>query len=171
MCVYAFIEIILLTYHVLGLVWLREQILHGGGPDWLERDGAQPQGVEPDANNGNNNLPVENVVEQAGDNQNNNDNQPQNIAEGQVNGEGDENAGDDNNWIPMEWDRPDELTWERLLGLDGSIAFLEHVFWVVSLNTLFILVFAFCPYHMGLTALSFLGKFSLTFMKYTCYEE
>jgi E3 ubiquitin-protein ligase MARCH6 len=22
----------------IGLVWLREQILHGGGPDWLERD-------------------------------------------------------------------------------------------------------------------------------------
>lgn len=21
-----------------GLVWLREQILHGGGPDWLQRD-------------------------------------------------------------------------------------------------------------------------------------
>ncbi|XP_013384428.2 E3 ubiquitin-protein ligase MARCH6 [Lingula anatina] len=27
--------------------------------------------------------------------------------------------------------------------------FQEHVFWVVSLNTLFILVFAFCPYHIG----------------------
>lgn len=22
----------------IGLVWLREQILHAGGPDWLERD-------------------------------------------------------------------------------------------------------------------------------------
>ena len=22
----------------IGLVWLREQILHGGGPDWLEQD-------------------------------------------------------------------------------------------------------------------------------------
>lgn len=27
--------------------------------------------------------------------------------------------------------------------------FLEHVFWVVSLNSIFILVFAFCPYHIG----------------------
>ncbi len=45
--------------------------------------------------------------------------------------------------------QPEELTWERLLGLDGSLVFLEHVFWVVSLNTLFILVFAFCPYHIG----------------------
>jgi flagellar biosynthesis protein FliQ len=45
------------------------------------------------------------------------------------------------NWNPMEWDRPaEELTWERLLGLDGSLVFLEHVFWVVSLNTLFIMV-------------------------------
>ncbi|KFW96592.1 E3 ubiquitin-protein ligase MARCH6, partial [Phalacrocorax carbo] len=37
----------------------------------------------------------------------------------------------------------------QMLGLDGSLVFLEHVFWVVSLNTLFILVFAFCPYHIG----------------------
>lgn len=22
----------------IGLVWLREQILHGGGPDWLEQE-------------------------------------------------------------------------------------------------------------------------------------
>ena len=45
------------------------------------------------------------------------------------------------NWNPMEWDRPaEELTWERLLGLDGSLLFLEHVFWVISLNTLFIIV-------------------------------
>lgn len=25
----------------IGLVWLREQILHAGGPDWLERDNVQ----------------------------------------------------------------------------------------------------------------------------------
>ena len=77
---------------------------------------------------------------------------------------------DDVNWNLMEWDRAEELTWERLLGLDGSLVFLEHVFWVASLNTLFILVFgnrllsflsistfqsdyflllAFCPYHIG----------------------
>jgi len=59
---------------------------------------------------------------------------------GGAGGEG--NAGDDGQWNPMEWDRAaEELTWERLLGLDGSLVFLEHVFWVVSLNTLFILVF------------------------------
>lgn len=26
----------------IGLVWLREQILHGGGPDWLEREEPPP---------------------------------------------------------------------------------------------------------------------------------
>ena len=42
----------------------------------------------------------------------------------------------------MGWGRAaEELTWERLLGLDGSLIFLEHVFWVVSLNTLFVLIF------------------------------
>jgi len=45
----------------------------------------------------------------------------------------------------MEWDRAaEDLTWDRLLGLDGSLLFLEHVFWVISLNTLFILVFGKC---------------------------
>ena len=52
------------------------------------------------------------------------------------------NLGEDGQWNPMDWDRgAEDLTWERLLGLDGSFYFLEHVFWVVSLNTLFILVF------------------------------
>lgn len=71
--------------------------------------------------------------------------------------EPDGQANDENNWIPMEWDRAaEELTWERLLGLDGSLLFLEHVFWVVSLNSLFILIFAFCPYNMGLLTLNLL---------------
>ena len=63
-------------------------------------------------------------------------------------GQGVAQAQDDVNWNLMEWDRAEELTWERLLGLDGSLVFLEHVFWVASLNTLFILVF---------------GKFRLSF--------
>lgn len=52
----------------------------------------------------------------------------------------DEGEAEEANWNPMDWDRAEELTWERLLGLDGSLVFLEHVFWVVSLNTLFIMV-------------------------------
>jgi hypothetical protein len=54
----------------------------------------------------------------------------------------------------MEWDRAaEELTWERLLGLDGSLVFLEHVFWVVSLNTLFILVFGEFAFYNSTSSL------------------
>lgn len=63
---------------------------------------------------------------------------------------------DEGHWNPIDWgDRAaEDLTWERLLGLDGSLVFLEHVFWVVSMNALFILVFAFCPYQMGNLAIT-----------------
>ncbi|XP_071785364.1 E3 ubiquitin-protein ligase MARCHF6-like [Asterias amurensis] len=72
---------------------------------------------------------------------------------------GGENAGqDDINWNALEWDRAaEELTWERMLGLDGSLIFLEHVLWVISLNALFIFVFAFCPYHIGRFGMLLLG--------------
>lgn len=49
---------------------------------------------------------------------------------------------DDINWNALEWDRAAEaLTWEELLGLDGSLVFLEHVYWVTVLNALFIFLF------------------------------
>ncbi|GAB1599338.1 E3 ubiquitin-protein ligase MARCH6-like [Argonauta hians] len=155
----------------ISLVWLREQILHGGGPDWLEHeDEANNQGrnfFEGGVMNnlmgmapigrgmvGNANAEGNGAAAGAGEGGNL-------IEEGlagapevevfDVIAMGPNNAAqDDNNWNPIEWDRAaEELTWERLLGLDGSLVFLEHVFWVVSLNTLFILVFAFCPYHIG----------------------
>uniref|UniRef100_A0A0P5K8I6 E3 ubiquitin-protein ligase MARCHF6 n=1 Tax=Daphnia magna TaxID=35525 RepID=A0A0P5K8I6_9CRUS len=137
----------------IGLVWLREQILHGGGPDWLEQDIQNEEHVEMDQpvegpvldaevrlqNNGPADVDAD-VVGEA------NIPAPNNAAQqAQLQGQ----AQDDVNWNLMEWDRAEELTWERLLGLDGALAFLEHVFWVASLNTLFILVFAFCPYHIG----------------------
>lgn len=134
-----------------GLVWLREQILHGGGPDWLQRENV---GVAEDAPPPilNNNIPEE--VEENNE-QGENQQQVENQVEGQE--ENEVNGGEDN-WIPMEWDRAaEEITWERLLGLDGSLMFLEHVFWVISLNTLFILIFAYSPYHMGLMTLSLIN--------------
>lgn len=44
-----------------GLIWLREQILHGGGLDWLQRENpvVPEAGVVPAV--GNNNIPEENV--------------------------------------------------------------------------------------------------------------
>ncbi|XP_037085050.1 E3 ubiquitin-protein ligase MARCHF6-like [Pollicipes pollicipes] len=146
----------------ISLVWLREQILHGGGPDWLEQeaaaheeDGGAPVGPAADADEAE--PPFEDAADEPGGGGG---------AGGGGGGGGGADGGadwngfadgeraaagaDDNNWNPMDWDRAaEELTWERLLGLDGSLVFLEHVFWVVSLNTLFILVFAFCPYHIG----------------------
>ncbi|KAL2733842.1 E3 ubiquitin-protein ligase MARCH6 [Vespula squamosa] len=219
----------------IGLVWLREQILHAGGPDWLERDNVQlppidnPPQVVPAAAvqqiqeqqvnqqqeiQDNNNVPpfvddplvpqegepnheglvnieaniAHPLYHELGDNNLINDARMEEIeglgrdvepqiphgeelnvdAEGQNPAAGDgwrgqvqvqaEGEAEEANWNPMDWDRPaEELTWERLLGLDGSLVFLEHVFWVVSLNTLFIMVFAFCPYHIGHFAIAGLG--------------
>ncbi|XP_053661766.1 E3 ubiquitin-protein ligase MARCHF6 [Anopheles marshallii] len=228
----------------IGLVWLREQIIHGGGPDWLERDDPQvpeaaangngpanvrqPEAEVPDddaANNNNNNNNDDNNNEEEHNNNNNNnfldnnllnnrnaadepllhgqqqqdpvapnvlppdveairrpvhranfgeppaDNVPIDPAEppppapaadeppeAVINEPEAEAAADEANWNPMEWERAaEELTWERLLGLDGSMVFLEHVFWVVSLNTAFIVLFAFCPYSIGNFLISFLG--------------
>uniref|UniRef100_A0A182N929 E3 ubiquitin-protein ligase MARCHF6 n=1 Tax=Anopheles dirus TaxID=7168 RepID=A0A182N929_9DIPT len=234
----------------IGLVWLREQIIHGGGPDWLERDDQPAPEVAPNANgpanarqaeaevndndaannnNNNNNNDDNNNEEEHNNNNNNNfldnnllnnrnaadepvlhgqqpaaapddgpappeveplrrpaihrpagnfgeppaDNVPIDPAEppppapplladeppeAAINEPEAEAAADEANWNPMEWERAaEELTWERLLGLDGSMVFLEHVFWVVSLNTAFIFIFAFCPYSIGNFLISFLG--------------
>lgn len=147
----------------ISLVWLREQIVHGGAPIWLEH-AAPPfnaaghhQNEAPAGGNGAENVapdqpanpPAENAV--VGENPDAQDDQAEeeeeeNEEEDEAGGEdaADANNGaqDDMNWNALEWDRAaEELTWERMLGLDGSLVFLEHVFWVVSLNTLFILVF------------------------------
>ncbi|CAH2242751.1 jg11908 [Pararge aegeria aegeria] len=136
-------------FSFIGLVWLREQIMHGGGPDWMERENLPAPPAEDLPLQDNNN---DHVNEGAGDDGG---------AREEPNAEGGDDAlvGDEANWNPMEWDRAaaEELTWARLLGLDGSMVFLEHVFWVVSLNTLFIVVFAFCPYHIGKIGASIAG--------------
>ncbi|XP_040207900.1 E3 ubiquitin-protein ligase MARCHF6 isoform X3 [Rana temporaria] len=152
----------------ISLVWLREQIVHGGAPQWLEQNLPQPlnglgqHNVVQDAGNviANNialvqlaNPPVEHVVlgenpeipgELADEDEEDNE-EDEAVMEDAA--DGNNGAQDDMNWNALEWDRAaEELTWER-----------EHVFWVVSLNTLFILVFAFCPYHIGHFSLVGLG--------------
>ncbi|XP_054975646.1 E3 ubiquitin-protein ligase MARCHF6 isoform X2 [Sorex araneus] len=163
----------------ISLVWLREQIVHGGAPIWLEHaappfnaaghhhneapaggNGAENVGPEQPGN-----PPAENAV--VGENpdaqddqgeEDEEDNEDEDDAGGDDAADANNGAQDDMNWNALEWDRAaEELTWERMLGLDGSLVFLEHVFWVVSLNTLFILVFAFCPYHIGHFSLVGLG--------------
>lgn len=147
----------------IGLVWLREQILHGGGPDWLERDEAAPNPAPaaapaanpaaPAANPANPAAPAANAAAPAAaaaapQDDNNNGEAPAEVPLNNPDPAVAEN--DEQNWNPMEWDRAaEELTWERLLGLDGSLVFLEHVFWIISLNTMFIFTFAFCPYCVG----------------------
>uniref|UniRef100_A0A8C4KLW3 E3 ubiquitin-protein ligase MARCHF6 n=1 Tax=Dromaius novaehollandiae TaxID=8790 RepID=A0A8C4KLW3_DRONO len=144
----------------ISLVWLREQIVHGGAPQWLEQNQQQPlngvgQQNEAQAvvNGGAENAVLDQPANPAAENVVVGENPD--IQEEQVDEEEEDNededavvedaadanngAQDDMNWNALEWDRAaEELTWER-----------EHVFWVVSLNTLFILVFAFCPYHIG----------------------
>ncbi|KAK2491633.1 hypothetical protein MC885_017150 [Smutsia gigantea] len=163
----------------ISLVWLREQIVHGGAPVWLEH-AAPPfnaaghhQNEAPVGGNGAENVapdqaanpPAENAVvgehpdaqdDQAEEEEE--ENEEEDDAGGEDAADANNGAQDDMNWNALEWDRAaEELTWERMLGLDGSLVFLEHVFWVVSLNTLFILVFAFCPYHIGHFSLVGLG--------------
>ncbi|XP_048020045.1 E3 ubiquitin-protein ligase MARCH6 [Chanodichthys erythropterus] len=156
----------------ISLVWLREQIVHGGAPLWLEQNQQQPANAAGppneapgQGNGGAENQPMPAPAEPPGENaaaaeapdlpadpaeemELDNDDEEDGGAEDVA--DANNGAQDDMNWNALEWDRAaEELTWERMLGLDGSLVFLEHVFWVVSLNTLFILVFAFCPYHIG----------------------
>ncbi|AWP04612.1 putative E3 ubiquitin-protein ligase MARCH6-like [Scophthalmus maximus] len=172
----------------ISLVWLREQIVHGGPPQWLEQNQPplvpnQPNGPAAPANDvpgGNAAVNVQVAADAAvaqhpaadglapadphedGNQEDEAELDDDEDEDGEEDEEEDEdgreedaaganNGGqEDLNWNALEWDRAaEELTWERMLGLDGSLVFLEHVFWVVSLNTLFILVFAFCPYHIG----------------------
>ncbi|XP_044074654.1 E3 ubiquitin-protein ligase MARCHF6-like isoform X3 [Siniperca chuatsi] len=177
----------------ISLVWLREQIVHGGAPQWLEQNqpplvpnqpnGPAPANEVPGGNIGVNaqaaadaavaqhpaDPPPDRLApanpHEAGDpgdeaelddeeedDDEDEDEEEEDEEEGREEDAADANNGgqEDLNWNALEWDRAaEELTWERMLGLDGSLVFLEHVFWVVSLNTLFILVFAFCPYHIG----------------------
>ncbi|KAH8019968.1 hypothetical protein HPB51_023633 [Rhipicephalus microplus] len=83
----------------ISLVWLREQVIHGEGPDWLEQDPQNVEGLaeaEPGEVVGPPLGPVPHHAEE-----------PPAQADDHV-------AQDDINWNPIEWDRAaEELTWER----------------------------------------------------------
>ena len=124
----------------IGLVWLREQILSGGGPEWLnDRDVVAPNEnvhvaevhVAENQLNEDQNDDVEVDPDQLEEHQNNHENEF--IAEGNAQVEDfnpiqnphqqivpDHNAeappGDNNNnWNHIEWDRAaDDLTWDRV---------------------------------------------------------
>ncbi|XP_076818260.1 E3 ubiquitin-protein ligase MARCHF6-like [Clavelina lepadiformis] len=144
----------------ISLVWLRVQILNGDMPGWLmprpeELPAARrnPEAIQQPAVAVQENQENDDIVD---DNNNRNEqNEEEVAAQPPVNNDPpaqpENNVRADNiNWNAVDWERGgDDPTWERILGLDGSLLFLEHIFWVIALNTLFILVFAFCPYHLG----------------------
>lgn len=162
----------------ISLVWLREQIIHGGPYDFLniERDAGAQNGVEEQHQptveqhaDGVANGEVHDQAEDMDDNADDEERRARPLAEDnheqmttnrEVEGEplrpeqadraqpraanedrpAQEVPQPEDNWRDL--DRlGDELTWQRLLGLDGSLVFLERVVWVISLDTLFTIVF------------------------------
>ncbi|KRY84752.1 E3 ubiquitin-protein ligase MARCH6, partial [Trichinella pseudospiralis] len=127
-CIQGLTVIMLALCVFISLIWLREQILIGGFQ-----------------------MPVEIHAEEAAENIRANQPFAGEVA-GDAAGQGAEEAGieNENNWQLFEWERAgEELTWDRLFGFDGSLVFLEHVFWVISLNTLFVLLFVMWPFYVG----------------------
>ncbi|XP_009882099.1 PREDICTED: E3 ubiquitin-protein ligase MARCH6 [Charadrius vociferus] len=124
----------------ISLVWLREQIVHGGAPQWLEQNQQQPLNGVGQQNEA---PPVQEIWTYW----NECSEEPTKMIKGLEHLTCDERlrAGT----VQPGDEKAQAFLSSQMLGLDGSLVFLEHVFWVVSLNTLFILVFAFCPYHIG----------------------
>ena len=126
----------------ISLVWLREQIIRGGGPDWLDHhNNAQAQNVQAQE------PPQEPVGQNEDDNNNNNDegigiddneieeidNNNEEPAVAVVNNNNaianvEANAGpnlEQIDWNPAaEWDRAaEELTWERVCNFKFELLF------------------------------------------------
>uniref|UniRef100_A0A8C1X084 RING-type E3 ubiquitin transferase n=1 Tax=Cyprinus carpio TaxID=7962 RepID=A0A8C1X084_CYPCA len=137
----------------ISLVWLREQIVHGGAPLWLEQNqhkndipaagqgngGAEnqpmPAPAEPPAENAAAaeapDLHADPAEEMELDNEDEEDGGAEDVADAN-NG-----AQDDMNWNALEWDRAaEELTWERV-----RLCLLKYL---ISQKTS-----SFCPYHIG----------------------
>ncbi|VDN01821.1 unnamed protein product [Thelazia callipaeda] len=145
----------------ISLVWLREQIIHGGPQEWLNIEIPAVGGNAENVPDNNNDLLAADEEAEIGDNDDVDGEEAVNgrhelVVEQEQEGIAVQDQPENDNW--REWERvADELTWQRLLGLDGSLLFLEHVFWVISLNTLFTVLFAFLPYQLGHFFLKTLG--------------
>uniref|UniRef100_A0A8C7X795 E3 ubiquitin-protein ligase MARCHF6 n=1 Tax=Oryzias sinensis TaxID=183150 RepID=A0A8C7X795_9TELE len=132
----------------ISLVWLREQIVHGGAPHvcvWFLQDAganaaddgqaaaAEPPPADPDPDGrpgdphaaGNHREEAE-LDEDDGDDNGEDEDDEEEEEDGREDGADANNGGqEDLNWNALEWDRAaEELTWERMLGLDGSLVFL-----------------------------------------------
>ena len=168
--IYGFVSVMITVLTVIAIIWLREIVLREI-PDWLGNDQPQEnQQANPLQNNAIqpldhdlnalvndpalNEQAVDHVAEEAIEAVND-------VVEMQVednNNEVQVAQDEDVNWNPNE-----EISFERIFGLDGSLMFLEHIVWIVSLNVVFVFVFAFCPYQIGLFCLS---KLDLTLFEF-----
>uniref|UniRef100_A0A8C2S5C2 RING-type E3 ubiquitin transferase n=1 Tax=Capra hircus TaxID=9925 RepID=A0A8C2S5C2_CAPHI len=137
----------------ISLVWLREQIVHGGAPIWLEH-AAPPfnaaghhQNEAPAGGNG-----AENVAPE----------QPANPpAENAVVGENpdaqDEQAEEEEEENEEEDDSAAALTWERPLFLLVGLVLGVFILLILKFSLSFSPLLAFCPYHIGHFSLVGLG--------------
>nr|CDJ90099.1 Zinc finger domain containing protein [Haemonchus contortus] len=180
----------------ISLVWLREQIIHGGPHDFLNIEqadttlnGVVDQELQGNQGNGAGDANEQDVVDEGENEEHDNyEVEPMEVdsdgEHGQAEAVGDverEHLIADHDEIPehvqaqpaavqpgvevppaednwRDLDRlGDELTWQRLLGLDGSLVFLERVVWVISLDTLFTIMFAYAPFKLGYFILSKVG--------------
>jgi len=157
---YGAISVLITVFTIIGIIWLRELIIRER-PDWLGNDNNEQQANVPAVVN---NQPINAQIaedDQPANVNNNVDNSLNPVEAVDVVDQQENNellAVQDANWNQNEWGQNEEISFERIFGLDGSMLFLEHIFWVISLNAFFVFVFAFCPYHIGRT----IGLFCLS---------
>ncbi|KAI6178434.1 RING-CH-type domain-containing protein [Aphelenchoides besseyi] len=127
----------------IALVWLREQVNVGGPADMFNLPAAQndeasdvPPVIPMQAFEPANNEPADAQANQE-------DNA---IALLAVEAAAAERNND--NWGNVDR-MGEDMTWQRLVGLDGSFVFIENAFWVISLNFLFNVIFLYWPSIAG----------------------
>uniref|UniRef100_A0A667WZN7 E3 ubiquitin-protein ligase MARCHF6 n=1 Tax=Myripristis murdjan TaxID=586833 RepID=A0A667WZN7_9TELE len=154
----------------ISLVWLREQIVHGGAPQWLEQNQQplvpnQPNGpapanevMQPPANGAENGpaaadqhgarqqgdeAGLENDDDEEEEEEDDDDDEEEEEGREEDPADGNNGGQEDLNWNALEWDRAaEELTWERVGTYDS--------FHSISFSTISLLSPpAFCPYHIG----------------------